>query len=91
MSNLPSTSPICAPVEDEDDVLAELLAEQWMEAARQPGVFRLRALQAAGLLPPDGQISQAQIAAALGITQQRVSQLADRACLRLRHRLPPQP
>lgn len=82
-----STSPH-PDADAEDDALAERLADQWMEAARKPGIFRLHALQAAGLLPSPGRITQAELGRALGLSRSRVQQLEQRAILRTRHRLP---
>lgn len=71
--------------DDDDDQLAERLADLWVEWARQPGVHRLRALQAAGLLPETPTLDQQ--AAPLGITTSQAKRLSARAFHKLRRAL----
>ena len=75
--------------DDDDDALAEALADQLVKLARRPGVLRLAALQMAGLIPPAGEITQNQLASALGVSRSRVQQIAARANAKLKIRLRP--
>jgi hypothetical protein len=85
----PSTSPTPAGhAADPDDQLAELIADEWIRRAATPGIFRLHALQAAGLLRAPGEITQRQIGSALGLSAGRIQQIEQKALLRTRHRLP---
>lgn len=95
MSDLPATSPI------EDDAADDAAAEEFADliialALAAPGPVRILALRWAGLLPPVGSpISQAAIAAGLGISRWQVRQLEERALRRAeraaRKLFPPQP
>lgn len=81
--------PPSPPVPEDDDALAEWLADRLVEAAREPGPLRLRALQAAGLVPEDGDISQDQIARGLGMRQQSVCQFERVGIAKMRRQLLP--
>lgn len=84
MSDLNS---IAAPPLDDDEALAEWLADQLVELARTPGPVRLAAFQAAGLLREPGEISHREIGSALGIHGSRVSRTERVALEKLRHRI----
>ena len=59
---MPEANP---PLEDEDDALAEFVADMLVELACRPGLLRLAALQMAGLLPESG-LDDSTLAQALG-------------------------
>ena len=71
--------------EDDDEALAERLADLWVEWAQSPGPHRLRAMKAAGLLPEETPLSQQ--AAALGLSPAQTKRLASQALKKLRLRL----
>jgi hypothetical protein len=71
---------------DPDDALAERLADAFLERARRPGIFRLHAFQAAGLIGK--RPSRGEIGKALGISAAKVGELERMALLRLRLRFP---
>lgn len=54
-----------------DDDLAELLADKLVELAMQPGLFRLAALQMAGLLP-ETDLDDVTLATHLGCTRRHI-------------------
>jgi len=66
----------------EDEALAELIADLWVELARRPGVLRLAALQAASLIPEAGKISDRTLATHLGLSRHEVEKLGRRALLK---------
>lgn len=57
--------PQATPAPDDDDALAELLADRLVELATRPGVLRLAALRMAGLI--DDRSPDRHVARALGL------------------------
>jgi DNA-directed RNA polymerase specialized sigma24 family protein len=53
----------------------------------QPGPHRLAMLQRAGLVPPPGEISQAELAKQLGLPRSEIQRIERRALLKLRAQL----
>lgn len=79
---MPTTTTAPAPENDDDDAVAEALADALVESAMTNPVHRLHLLQILGRAPEPGRISQEALAAALGISRQRVDKLERRALLK---------
>lgn len=72
-----------APHNDDDDDLAESLADAWAESASTNPIHRLHLLQALNAAPPPGEISQCLLAEHLGLSRRQIQRIERRALLRL--------
>jgi hypothetical protein len=73
------------PLHDDDDILAEALADAWIERASGDPALRRLALRAAGLAKEPAAMTTAELAAHHGITVRRIRQIEADALFKLRH------
>lgn len=74
------------PAQPDDDQLAEMLAERLIDLASRPGPHRLRILQAVGLAPQPGCITQQRLGQEFGCSATRIGEIERQALRKLRHR-----
>lgn len=78
-----STAPTTAP--DDDDALAEILADEWVARAANDPALRRLALRAAGLRKAPAAMTQDELAAEHGTDRAALNRLALHALKKLRH------
>ena len=73
------------PDHNDDDALAEALADAWIERAAQDPALRRLALRAAGLTKAPADMTQDELATAHGTDRSGLNRLALRALKKLRY------
>ncbi len=73
-----------SPAQDEDDALAEALADAWVELAAHDASLRRLALRAAGLRKEPADMTQDELAAAWHTDRHSLNRLALHALRKLR-------
>lgn len=73
------------PAPDDDDALAEAIADAWVARAHQDPALRRLALRAAGLAKTPAEMTPAELAHELAVTERRLRQIQQDALQKLRH------
>jgi DNA-directed RNA polymerase sigma subunit (sigma70/sigma32) len=70
---------------DDDDALAEAIADAWVERAMTDETLRRMALRAAGLLKHPADMSREELARHYGVSERSLRRTAEDALAKLRH------
>jgi hypothetical protein len=79
------SAPIDIDILDDDDALAEALADAWIARAAEDPALRRLALRAAGLRPEPAEMTREELAAEHGVQPDTITRTGSDALLKLRH------